>query len=441
MYVDWVTYYDAAKKCHDLANDLRAADKPVHDAVKGKGSGMAGDAPGCVEWAQAYDKVALSTLQACTNLSDALTNFGNVLYASGYNYGINNRSDPAPPRPTIADMTEYKVNLPSATTSTASMGVRNDGDGEFFDKLLDEITKEFKKLPNADIDALAEVSNAWSTFSRSEVLSGAKARIATISQMFDTMDEVKNRELIQQHLNTISTSADSVVLAGQNIAAPISEFNAGIHETNTAINNEFAMLAAQIAVTIGVAAVGFLFTMGGSGALAAVRIGVVITNAMNGIRNALNSQRLLKILGFSAAFGGAVAAITAFEKVPDTSQVALALAEIIAMKVLIDEAAERAGEVAGPTSQEEARELLLDRTQRGKNKPNRQVDTDEELESLFNDLTKKGSDSSRPNYDGVVKELPDGTKIGLREKSSSGGRTIDIWYPGRNTPVKVHLPL
>ncbi|MFI5499861.1 hypothetical protein ACIA5E_12430 [Nocardia asteroides] len=337
MYVDWVTYYDAAKKCHDLANDLRAADKPVHDAVKGKGAGMAGDAPGCIEWAQAYDKVALSTLQACTNLSDALTNFGNVLYASGYNYGISNHSDPAPPRPTIYDMTEYKVNLPSATTATSSVGVRKDGDGEFFDKLLDEITKEFKKLPNADIDALADISNAWSTFSSSEALSGAKARIATISQMFDTMDQVKNRELIQQHLNTISTSADSVVLAGQNIAAPISEFNTGIHETNTAINNEFAMLAAQIAVTIGLAAVGFLFTVGGSGALAAVRIGVVITNAMNGIRNALNSQRLLRILGFSAAFGGAVAAITAFDKVPDTSKVALALVEIIAMKVLIDE--------------------------------------------------------------------------------------------------------
>ncbi|MFD4433859.1 hypothetical protein, partial [Nocardia sp. NPDC058497] len=346
MYVDWVTYYDAAKKCHDLANDLRAADKPVHDAVKGKGAGMAGDAPGCVEWATAYDGVVHSTLQACTNLSDALTNFGNVLYASGYNYGINNNSNPAPPRPTITAMTEYKVDMPSATAATASMGVRSDGDGEFFDKLLDEITKEFNKLPNADIDALADVSTVWSTFSASEALSGAKARIATISQMFDTMDQVKNRELIQQHLNTISTSADTIVMAGQNIAAPISEFNSGIHETNTAINREFTMLAAQIAVTIGVAAVGFLFTMGGSGALAAVRIGVVITNAMNGIRNALNSQKLLKILGFSAAFGGAVAAITAFEKVPDTSKVALALAEIIAMKVLLDEAVEGAEEAA-----------------------------------------------------------------------------------------------
>lgn len=47
MYVNWQTYYDAAKKCQDLAGELRAADKPVHDAIKGKCAGMAGDAPNC----------------------------------------------------------------------------------------------------------------------------------------------------------------------------------------------------------------------------------------------------------------------------------------------------------------------------------------------------------------------------------------------------------
>jgi len=35
MNVDWQIYYDAAKKCHNLATDLRQADKPVHEAVTG----------------------------------------------------------------------------------------------------------------------------------------------------------------------------------------------------------------------------------------------------------------------------------------------------------------------------------------------------------------------------------------------------------------------
>ncbi|APE37457.1 hypothetical protein BOX37_29990 [Nocardia mangyaensis] len=144
------------------------------------------------------------------------------------------------------------------------------------------------------------MSRAWSTFAASDALSGAKARITTISQMFDGLDEIENRALIQQHLDTISASADTIVLA----------------------------------------AVGFIFSMGGSAAIAAARVGVLVVSAVSKIRTTLNSQKLLKILGFTAAFGGAVGAITAFEEVPDTQKVALALAEIIAMKVLIDEGAE-----------------------------------------------------------------------------------------------------
>ncbi|MFI1239118.1 hypothetical protein [Nocardia salmonicida] len=338
MYVDWVSYYDAAKKCHDLADDLRAADKPLHTAVKDVGAGMAGDAPGCVEWAKSYDGVAQRALQACTNLSDALTNFGNVLYASGYNYGTSNNSDPAPPRPNVTAMAEYKVTVPSATTGTSGIGVRKDGDGQFFDDLLSDITSEFKKLPNANVDALAKVSQAWSTFASSAALSGAKARIATISSMFDDMDQIKNRELIQQHFNTIGTSADAIVLAAQKIAAPVGEFNTGIHNASSQIDMEMTDLKIEAGFTIGLAAVGSIFSLGGSAVAGVARVGVLVVSAMTKIRKVLNSADLLKILGFAGAFGGAVAAITAFEKVPDTEKIALALAEIIAMKVLVDEA-------------------------------------------------------------------------------------------------------
>ncbi|WP_067674288.1 hypothetical protein [Nocardia miyunensis] len=109
MIVDWQTYYDAAKKCHDLADDLRRTDKPVHDAVKGKCAGMAGDAPGCKEWGKAYDTAAQQTMQACSSLANALTNYGTALYAMGYNYGIANKSNPAPTRPAINQVSEYSA--------------------------------------------------------------------------------------------------------------------------------------------------------------------------------------------------------------------------------------------------------------------------------------------------------------------------------------------
>jgi hypothetical protein len=35
-------------------------------------------------------------------------------------------------------------------------------------------------------------------------------------------------------------------------------------------------------------------------------------------------------------------------------------------------------------------------------------------------------------------ELPDGTRVGLRDYSTSGGKTIDIFMPDK-TRVKVHI--
>lgn len=71
--VDWQVYYDAAQKCHDLAGEIRKADAPLHTVVKNERAGMAGDAPGCKQWGEAYDRSAQQTLQACTNIADALS--------------------------------------------------------------------------------------------------------------------------------------------------------------------------------------------------------------------------------------------------------------------------------------------------------------------------------------------------------------------------------
>ncbi|MEU0501066.1 hypothetical protein ABZ293_08380, partial [Nocardia sp. NPDC005998] len=114
LVIDWQTYYDAGKKCHALATDLRAADKPVHDAVKGECAGMAGNTAGCEQWGKTYDRLAQETMQTCTNLADALTNFGNMLYAAGHNWALSNNSNPMPDRPTVTAMSEYKVTIPTS---------------------------------------------------------------------------------------------------------------------------------------------------------------------------------------------------------------------------------------------------------------------------------------------------------------------------------------
>lgn len=61
-----------------------------------------------------------------------------------------------------------------------------------------------------------------------------------------------------------------------------------------------------------------------------------------------------------------------------------------------------------------------------------------ELNQTFDVMTEGGSPSQWPGYNGKVVRLPDGTEVGLRVGSKSGGETIDIRVPGK-TPTKVHI--
>lgn len=67
-----------------------------------------------------------------------------------------------------------------------------------------------------------------------------------------------------------------------------------------------------------------------------------------------------------------------------------------------------------------------------------QVDTPEQLQGLFDQLS-EGGQPVENNYPGELVRLPDGSTVGLRDASKSGGPTIDIAQPGQ-PPVKIHLP-
>jgi hypothetical protein len=60
------------------------------------------------------------------------------------------------------------------------------------------------------------------------------------------------------------------------------------------------------------------------------------------------------------------------------------------------------------------------------------------LNQTFDAMTQGGTPSSWQGYQGNVVRLPDGTEVGLRTGSKSGGATIDIHVQGK-TPMKVHI--
>ncbi len=69
----------------------------------------------------------------------------------------------------------------------------------------------------------------------------------------------------------------------------------------------------------------------------------------------------------------------------------------------------------------------------------RQLPTSAEIRALYERLTENGTLATPPTYPGTSHLLEDGTRISIRETSSSGGTTIDIKYPDGSIQ-KVHLP-
>lgn len=81
---------------------------------------------------------------------------------------------------------------------------------------------------------------------------------------------------------------------------------------------------------------------------------------------------------------------------------------------------------------------ILDELRGGRTPPNLEVDTAGDLDKVFEELAQGGS-PVQSSYPGKFVELADGTRIGLRQTSLSGGPTIDI-FKSDGTYVKVHLP-
>ncbi|WP_234391240.1 hypothetical protein [Nocardia suismassiliense] len=337
MRIDWQTYYDAAKKCHDLATELRQADKLVHDAVKGECAGMAGDAPGCKEWGEKYDRTARDTMQSCTNLADALTNFGYVLYATGYNYGIGNKSNPPPARPDVREVPQYQVTIPTSVRDNGIGIEHHGGVQELFDLLIAQILEKFGKLPNGDIKKLEKASSTWTTFANHETVTGAAARITTIIGLFDNIKDKTNLPPLLNHLETLRNGATQVAAATQNLAAPVADYHAGTVQVRGNIESSITQAEWAIGLTVVAAAAAAFFTFGGSAAAGAGGVGVIVTNTINTIRTVYQGSNLLKAVGLATAAAGAVGVIKSFDKVPDLGTTLTSLASIIAMRVLIDD--------------------------------------------------------------------------------------------------------
>ncbi len=140
---------------------------------------------------------------------------------------------------------------------------------------------------------------------------------------------------------------------------------------------------------------------------------------------------------FVIAIGGAVTTVAAVEA---SATLAMAINNTPDPNVTEHEATQVGDQVGAPPMDTQRVRDIYNQLPRGKNKKVRTVGSDAELQSVFDQMTVGGKPlPPEPGYKGIKTELPDGTTIGLRDGSLSGGRTIDIWWPGESRGVKIHI--
>lgn len=92
---------------------------------------------------------------------------------------------------------------------------------------------------------------------------------------------------------------------------------------------------------------------------------------------------------------------------------------------------------AEPTGETPTADRLAQVGERGRQRRNRQLPDDEAVRELADEVMDGGRPIERGNYPGHWVVAADGTRIGLREESESGGPTIDVERPDGRT-WKIH---
>ncbi|KQU03907.1 hypothetical protein ASG56_10735 [Rhodococcus sp. Leaf7] len=96
---------------------------------------------------------------------------------------------------------------------------------------------------------------------------------------------------------------------------------------------------------------------------------------------------------------------------------------------------------AGPVDAAGVDDVLNDLTEPGRRGVNRQVESEEDVRTVFDELTEQGRAVGTGDSVKIIEryELPDGTGIQLRVDSKSGGSVIDIVKPEGTQVIKVHV--
>ncbi|WP_330257049.1 hypothetical protein OG874_22270 [Nocardia sp. NBC_00565] len=334
--IDSGMYFDAAKKCQQLAGDISLALAPLQRALVHDCGGMAGDHEKSEQWTTAYDQNARDIVTLAATLCNALQRFGDVLAANGYNWWQSNRSKASgtePARPTESEpLYDSGMALPTTAKGANGAGIETSITG-----LLDQV----KKIPNGDVTKLGIAAGAWKTFADNTNITGAADRIKGVNAKFTGSTDPNIRD-IEEKLTTLQQAAELLSQAAAALAGPVKDHHDALDTMRSDVQAAVASAAKELAgaVLITVAIVGILaVASAGTAAAPAAAGGVavtaeIVTTTAGIIRTTVSISRVVAIFGAVVVAGTATGVFTA---IPDLTQngINAALASIAAMTVKI----------------------------------------------------------------------------------------------------------
>ncbi len=396
------------------------ADLEQLTGVLAASGGMAGsDAPGR-KWAESYDKAAIGTegnaLEAAASLVNAAGVFHNLMAATGFNYeAADTAASPFILTQPSSLPGNKPIYLPPAVPS--AFGGESE-EPSFWSMIVPYVQGEI--WPNGQQGKLRAVAAAWSTAgqditSRITYLNAAETKLCT--QKAPELDDILTA------LNNLNTQTKAVGEGFLSIADECEKYAQAIDDAHSQILSELSsLLGWTVAIEAAAITAGLVSFGSGTVAMQAVAVGR-LTAAGARIATIIRTfARTVESMGMfgpqlAGTFAGTRGALAGWQGAEP----------IIAA---INTSGERSGGFRSLN-------ILSDLT-KGSNKDVWVVSNYNQLEAVFSHLSIGGRDITPISYNGKMVLMPDGTKVGLRLSSSSGGETIDI-FPPNGRPKKVHI--
>lgn len=422
--VDPKTYYQAATNCFDAAAALRDSFLYIFNELSECGS-MAGVDQDGQTWAQSYNSAAWDAVGFFEDVHNTLNAYGTALNDVGFNHAQADASVQGTPQP------DRPSDPPAPVFGPFSVPASAGGPGHgIVDAGIDMASQIGIPVPDGDTGKLAKAADAWDRLGTIYQNTNARDKVTIAAVLFDDVTS-PDAVQIREDLKSLSDNIDALLTSCTQIRDACTGYKDSLVELREEIKGFLESLVKELAIdaaiTIGLSLISF-----GAGAVTAVKGAATVKRWATKIKDGITAWRGRKALQIAGIKQESKDALVKSRKAVRD------LYDRLRGKIQKDKG-ERAPK-PGPRNADEVRASVESSTRAGRNRPNREMDTDGEIRQLYEDLTRDGEEMDVGRFPGRGARLPDGTEVKIRDKSESGGVTVEIKYPDRKRIVKVHLP-